>query len=131
MLCHRCQHFLDLPLVVDHMGRMSSERGVNDAGFQQLCRMLAQGQTWTKISGADRNTVQGPPYSDIDPFVSALLQANPDRVVWGTDWPHINYFEQKHMPDDGTLMNLLTRWLSNEALRHKVLVDNPAALYHF
>jgi 2-pyrone-4,6-dicarboxylate lactonase len=81
---------LGLPLVVDHMGRMATDRGVDDAGFATLCRLLTDGVAWTKISGADRNTVTGPPYEDVDPFVAALVAANSERVVWGTDWPHIN-----------------------------------------
>jgi predicted TIM-barrel fold metal-dependent hydrolase len=122
---------LDLPLVVDHMGRMSAARGTQDVGFQQLCRWLAEGRAWTKISGADRNTASGPPYADIDPFAAALLAANPERVVWGSDWPHINYFEQHQVPDDGALLNLLARWMPDAKTRHRVLVDNPAALYDF
>jgi 2-pyrone-4,6-dicarboxylate lactonase len=122
---------LGLPLVVDHMGRMDAGRGVDDPGFVQLCRMLADGRAWTKISGADRNTGLGPPYSDIDPFVRALLRANPERVVWGTDWPHINYFESNKMPDDGVLTSLLAHWMPEAKLRHRVLVENPAALYDF
>lgn len=121
---------LDLPLVVDHMGRMTTTRGVTDPGFQFLCRQLAEGRMWTKISGADRNTQLGSPYSDIDPFAQALLQANSEQVVWGTDWPHINYYDAKRMPDDGELCNLLTRWMSTEQ-RQRVLVDNPARLYGF
>jgi 2-pyrone-4,6-dicarboxylate lactonase len=122
---------LRLPLVVDHMGRMAASRGVADPGFQQLCRMLAEGGAWTKISGADRNTTAGPPYADIDPFAQALLKANLERVVWGSDWPHINYFDAAQVPDDGVLLNLLARWLPEERLRRRVLIDNPAALYGF
>ena len=122
---------LGVPLVVDHMGRMNASRGVDDPGFRFLCRMLAQGEAWTKISGADRNTALGPPYADIDPFAAALLEANPERVVWGSDWPHINYFEPVQVPDDGVLLNLLARWLPDERLRRRVLADNPTALYDF
>lgn len=122
---------LGLPLVVDHMGRMSTERGVQDPGFQHLCRMLERGEAWTKISGADRNTQGHCGYADVDPFAVALLQANPDRVVWGSDWPHINYFDPAQLPDDGELVNLLARWLPDEAMRRRVLVDNPAMLYGF
>ena len=122
---------LGLPLVIDHMGRMAASRGVDDPGFRTLCSLLADERAWTKISGADRNTGIGPPYTDIDPFAKALLQANAQRVVWGTDWPHINYFEAQQVPDDGALVNLLARWLPDEALRQRVLVDNPAALYGF
>lgn len=121
---------LNLPLVVDHMGRMSSERGIDDPGFKFLCRQLAEGAIWTKISGADRNTTSGSPYLDIDPFAQAILQANDEQVVWGTDWPHINYFDPARVPNDGELSNLLSRWTS-ETVRQRVLVDNPARLYGF
>ncbi|XAH23466.1 amidohydrolase family protein [Xylophilus sp. GW821-FHT01B05] len=122
---------LGLPLVVDHMGRMATDRGVDDPGFEHLCRMLERGEAWTKISGADRNTQGGRDYADIDPFAQALLRANPARVVWGSDWPHINYYDPAQVPDDGALLNLLARWLPDEATRRRVLVDNPAALYGF
>lgn len=122
---------LNLPLVIDHMGRMSTQRSVNDPGFQFLCRQLAEGNIWVKISGADRNTCDGPPYADIDPFAQAILSASNEQVVWGSDWPHINYFDQSRMPDDGQLANLLARWLPNEHDRKRVLVDNPARLYDF
>ena len=106
-------------------------RGVDDPGFVALCRLVADGRAWTKLSGADRNTEAGPSYRDIDPFVEALVRANPERLVWGTDWPHINYFDAERVPDDGALANLLARWLPDERVRHRVLVDNPAALYDF
>lgn len=122
---------LGIPLVVDHMGRMSTARGVNDPGFQMLCRLLADGSAWTKISGADRTNPGGAPYAAVDPFATALLHANPDQVVWGSDWPHINYFDPALMPDDGVLFNLLARWLPDAALRERVLVTNPARLYGF
>lgn len=122
---------LGLPLVIDHMGRMATSRGVGDAGFQALCALLAEGAAWTKISGADRLQPAGAPYREVDPFVAALMSANPEQVVWGTDWPHINYFDPAQMPDDGVLFNLLARWLPNEADRHRVLVTNPARLYDF
>ncbi|MCD0504557.1 amidohydrolase family protein [Bordetella petrii] len=121
---------LGVPLVIDHMGRMSTQRGVDDPGFRFLCRQLAEGALWTKISGADRNTAGGPPYQDVDPFAQAILQANSEQVVWGTDWPHINYYEAARMPDDGVLCNLLARWMPAET-RRRVLVDNPARLYGF
>jgi 2-pyrone-4,6-dicarboxylate lactonase len=127
---------LDVPLVIDHMGRMATARGVQDPGFQHLCALLADGIAWTKISCADRNTGQAstadePPYTDVNPFAAALLAANPERVVWGSDWPHINYFEAARVPDDGVLINLLARWIPDAALRQRVLVDNPALLYDF
>jgi predicted TIM-barrel fold metal-dependent hydrolase len=120
-----------LDLVVDHMGRMNAARGVDDAGFQFLCRLLAEGKAWTKISGADRNTAVGSPFTDIAPFAQGLLKANAERVVWGTDWPHINYFKEGQVPDDGVLLNLLADWMPEERVRKQVLVDNPARLYGF
>jgi predicted TIM-barrel fold metal-dependent hydrolase len=110
---------------------MAAARGTQDAGFALLCRLLAEGRAWTKLSGADRNSGMGAPYADIDPFAAALLRANPERVVWGSDWPHINYFEAAQVPDDGALLNLLPRWIPDEALRRRVLADNPAQLYGF
>lgn len=122
---------LRLPLVIDHMGRMATARGAHDPGFQTLCAMLAEGVAWTKISGADRLQPAGAPYREVDPFVAALMAANAEQVVWGSDWPHINYFETAQMPDDGALFNLLARWLPDGADRQRVLVSNPARLYDF
>jgi 2-pyrone-4,6-dicarboxylate lactonase len=118
-------------LVVDHMGRMNVSRGVDDPGFQFLCGMLRDGRAWTKISGADRNTSAGSPFPDVTPFARALLAANAQRVVWGSDWPHIAYFKEGQVPDDGILVNLLAEWLPEEAARKQILVDNPARLYNF
>jgi predicted TIM-barrel fold metal-dependent hydrolase len=90
------------------------------------------GLAWTKISGADRNTTQGSPYRDLDPFVAALRDASIDRLVWGSDWPHINYHDDpSRVPDDGELLNLLARWFPEPRDRLRVLVDNPARLYGF
>ncbi len=122
---------LGLPLVIDHMGRMATSRGIGDPGFQALCALLADGVAWTKISGADRLQPAGAPYREVDAFVAALVAANPERIVWGSDWPHINYFDAAQMPDDGVLFNLLARWLPDDALRQRVLVTNPSALYDF
>lgn len=122
---------LNLPLVIDHMGRMNTGRGVSDPGFQFLCQRLSEGAIWTKISGADRITRDGQPYTDVDPFAKAILAANSEQVVWGTDWPHINYFDPDLMPDDGILAGLLTRWLPDEHERSRILVHNPARLYDF
>ena len=122
---------LGLPLVIDHMGRMNTSHGLNNPGFQFLCKLLSEGKGWVKISGADRigNVKQG--YQDVDPFAKALLAANPENVVWGTDWPHINYFDPALVPDDGNLVNLLSRWIDQPQDLERVLVSNPARLYDF
>ena len=84
---------------------------------------------WTKISGADRLTEAGAPYEDVDPFAAALLRANSARIVWGSDWPHINYFGGG-VPRDLDLVRALLRWTEGDMLR-RILVDNPAELYDF
>lgn len=122
---------LNITLVIDHMGRMNASRGVQDPGFQQLLRMLKDGDAWTKISGADRNTNRYGLYDDIDGFARQIVAANPEQVVWGSDWPHINYYEPVQVPDDGVLLNTLARWLPDEKSREQVLVVNPARLYQF
>jgi 2-pyrone-4,6-dicarboxylate lactonase len=120
---------LSIGLVIDHMGRMSAARGADDPGFRCLLGMLGDGIAWTKISGADRLSVTGAPYDDTAPLALAILRANPERVVWGSDWPHVNYYDQ--MPDDAVLLAQFGRWLPDEADRRRVLVDNPAKLYGF
>jgi 2-pyrone-4,6-dicarboxylate lactonase len=121
----------DLPIgvVIDHMGRMSAARGFDDPGFQCLLKMLADGIAWTKLSGADRASVTGAPYDDAAPLARAILRANPERVVWGSDWPHVNYYDQT--PDDAVLLAQLGQWLPDEKDRARILVDNPAKLYGF
>ena len=122
---------LGIPLVIDHMGRMNTSRGIGDPGFQFLCRMLSEGKAWVKISGADRIGNIELSYEDVNPFANALVKANCEQVVWGTDWPHINYFDPQLMPDDGDLTNLLARWLPDKKDLENVLVNNPARLYDF
>jgi predicted TIM-barrel fold metal-dependent hydrolase len=122
---------LGLPLVIDHMGRMSTHHGMNNPGFLLLRKLLGEGKAWVKISGADRIGQIDVDFQDVDPFAKALIEANPEQVVWGTDWPHINYFDVSLMPDDGSLVNLLSRWISSADDLHKILVSNPARLYDF
>jgi predicted TIM-barrel fold metal-dependent hydrolase len=122
---------LGLELVVDHMGRMNTSQGIDQPGFQFLCRLLADGKAWVKISGADRIRLKNNSYDDVGPFAKALIQANIERVVWGSDWPHINYFDQDDVPDDGQLCNLLQDWMPSDAELKQVLVKNPAILYDF
>jgi predicted TIM-barrel fold metal-dependent hydrolase len=122
---------LGIPLVIDHMGRMNTSHGLHNPGFQFLCHLLAEGKAWVKISGADRIGNKDMGYQDVDPFAKALIDANPEQVVWGTDWPHINYFDQDLVPNDGDLINLLSRWLGSSNNLEKILVSNPARLYDF
>jgi len=121
---------LPCPYVIDHMGRIDATAGLDQEPFRALLALLHRGdRCWVKLSGAERLTAAGPPpYDDVVPFAQALIAAAPDRVLWGTDWPHPNV---RHMPDDGDLVDLLAAFAPDEDVRHRILVDNPARLYDF
>jgi predicted TIM-barrel fold metal-dependent hydrolase len=117
------------PYVIDHMARVPTTDGIDQAPFQALLALLADERCWVKISGAERLTAGGaPPYDDVVPFARAIVAAAPDRVLWGTDWPHPNV---RVMPDDGDLVDLLADLVPDEATRHRILVENPQVLYDF
>ena len=117
------------PYVIDHMARVPTADGLDQAPFQTLLELMGDERAWVKISGAERLTASGrPPYDDVVPFARALVAAAPDRVLWGTDWPHPNV---RHMPDDGDLVDLLVDLVPDVATRHRVLVTNPETLYDF
>ena len=117
------------PYVIDHMARVPTGAGVEQGPFQALLDLMADERAWVKISGAERLTADGPPsYDDVVPFAHALIATAPDRVMWGTDWPHPNV---GHMPDDGDLVDLVAAFAPDEATRTKILVSNPARLYDF
>jgi 2-pyrone-4,6-dicarboxylate lactonase len=117
------------PYVIDHMARVPVTAGVEQEPFQQLLELMRDERCWVKISGAERLTADGPPpYDDVVPFARALIAAAPDRVLWGTDWPHPNV---RHMPDDGDLLDLLADFAPDPAVRTGILVRNPEALYDF
>lgn len=117
------------PYVIDHMARVDATQGIEQEPFQQLLELMQDERSWVKISGAERLTADGPPpYDDVVPYAQALIQAAPNRVLWGTDWPHPNV---RHMPDDGDLVDALALYAPDEATRNRILVDNPATLYDF
>lgn len=118
-----------LPAVIDHMGNIDAALGVQQPGFQLLCRLLADGRVWVKVSGAYRISTRYPDYPDARPFHEALVAANPQQVVWGSDWPHPRI--EGEMPDDGVLLDLFNAWTPDAAVRRQILVDNPARLYGF
>jgi len=121
---------LPVPVVFDHMGHMDCERGIQNNGFQALLKLLRDGRAWVKLSGAYRNTHEmQPPYLDIQPFAQSLIEANSERCIWGSDWPHPHI--SKAMPNDGELLDLLFKWAPDETTRNRILVDNPANLYGF
>jgi len=123
--------FADFPvdIVLGHLGYLRTEKGTNDPGFQALLRLMRAGKAWVKLTGPYRISGQALPYADTVPFAHALLDAAPDRVLWGTDWPHV--MMKGPMPNDGDLCDVLASWIPDEALRKRVLVDNPARLYGF
>lgn len=111
--------------VIDHMGRVPAAAGLDQAPFRSVLRLMEKPQAWAKISGGDRLS-SAAPFRDAVPFARALLQQAPDRLVWGTDWPHSNI--RTAMPNDGDLADLLLEYGEAPAIR-RVLVDNPTALY--
>jgi 2-pyrone-4,6-dicarboxylate lactonase len=111
------------------MARVPVTKGVEQQPFQQLLELMRDERCWVKISGAERLTADGPPpYDDVVPFARALIAAAPDRVLWGTDWPHPNV---RHMPDDGDLLDLLALFAPDPERRTQILVRNPETLYDF
>jgi len=115
-------------IVVDHMGRPDVAKGVDHPDFVRFRTLLAEhGNIWTKVSCPERLTVAGPPYDDVVPFARTLVEEFPDRVLWGTDWPHPNM--TWIVPDDGELVDVIPRIAPTPALRQALLVDNPTRLY--
>lgn len=121
---------LPVPLVVDHLGRIAPAEGSAAEAFGVLRRLLDGGNTWVKLSGAYmRSTVHGPSYADTLPLGRALVQAAPERLVWGSDWPHTT--EASGTVNDADLVDLLQAWCGSTAVMDRILVDNPAQLYGF
>jgi 2-pyrone-4,6-dicarboxylate lactonase len=120
---------LALPVVIDHMGRSEARAGTATAGFTSLLRLLGAGGCWVKLSGAHRISRQSPDYPDARPFHEALVAENPERLVWGGDWPHPRM--EGEMPDVGHLLDLFQEWTPDAATRRRILVTNPARLYGF
>jgi 2-pyrone-4,6-dicarboxylate lactonase len=116
--------------VIDHMGWQPADLGIDSPGFRVVLDCLDTGRCWVKLSGPMRFSQEPqPPYSDTVVFAQTLIERNPERVMWGSDWPHPDHFEG--MPNDGDLLDLLLEWAPDEMLRKKILVDNPAELFGF
>ena len=119
---------IDVPVVIDHMGRVPVEQGLASKPFELLSELLAGDEKFrVKISCPERLSHTGPPWADVDPVARELLRVAPERVLWGTDWPHPNM--KSHMPDDGALVDRIMAICDTPALCRQVLVDNPARLY--
>jgi predicted TIM-barrel fold metal-dependent hydrolase len=121
---------LPVPFIIDHMGRVPTKDGLEQAPFKSLLKLARNNEKcWVKISGSERISSMGPPFTDAVPFAQALISAAPDRILWGTDWPHPNI--AKHMPNDGDLVDLIPLMMPDAAMQRCVLVDNPHRLYGF
>jgi 2-pyrone-4,6-dicarboxylate lactonase len=116
-----------VPVVIDHIGRIDAGLGLEQAPFESLRRLIETDGFWVKVSGCDRITRTGPPYADALPFARQLVAEFPDRVLWGTDWPHPHHAGP--IPDDGLLVDIIAEMAPSEALRRRLMVDNPRRLY--
>ncbi|HTQ33338.1 MAG TPA: ROK family protein [Stellaceae bacterium] len=128
------------PIVFDHFGGAQAADGVDQPGFAALLALVRAGKAYVKVSGHYRSSTKAPAFDDVAPLARALIAANPDRIVWGTDWPHPHHADSgKELTeltpsfdiDDGLSLAQLSRWAPTAATRHKILVDNPARLYDF
>jgi D-galactarolactone isomerase len=121
---------LPCPIVWDHLAHVPEPVGITHPVFGIVADLLHKGKAWVKLSGAYADTKVGPPtYSDSTAVAQAYVKEAPERLVWGSDWPHPS--ERTDKPDDALLFDLLAVWVPNEAMRNKILVDNPAKLYGF
>lgn len=116
------------PFVIEHMGIPPADKGVDSPEFRFVLDCLDTGKGWVKLS--PRFSKQDDfPFADTEPFIRRVVEQAPDQLLWGTDWPHPQYF--KPMPNDADLVDMLLDWIPDEATRHRVLVDNPAKLFGF
>jgi predicted TIM-barrel fold metal-dependent hydrolase len=129
---------MPMPAVFDHFAGAKAEAGPNQPGFDVVLNMVRSGKAYVKISGAYRASTAAPNYADVAPLARALIAANPDRIIWGSDWPHPGppaktptEINTPFPVDDGQLLNLVADWAPDTATRHKILVENPARLYGF
>jgi len=132
----RIRH-MTVPVVIDHIARIKPTAGLEQPAFQLLLDLIKLKHVWVKVSGADKicntpvHAYFGLPFVEVIPYAQAMIAAAPDRVIWGTDWPHSNNFAPGRTPNDGDLVDLLAAFAPDEQVRKKILVDNPAVLYGF
>jgi predicted TIM-barrel fold metal-dependent hydrolase len=128
---------LPFPVVFDHFARAKAALGPSQPGFEALLALVKSGRAYVKISAAYRTSDKAPDFPDALPLAQALIAANPDRIVWGSNWPHPGRGATRadiappYPNDDGLLLNQLPKWAPDAAVRRKILVDNPARLYGF
>ena len=123
---------IPIAVVIDHFGRFEVSEGLGQEGFRVYLDLMGEDHVWAKICCAERLTKTGHPYGDVMPYVAATIEtASPDRLIWGTDWPHTQRWEPGAMCDDGELVDLVPVMVPDAGLRQKMLVDNPARLFGF
>ncbi|WP_420227706.1 amidohydrolase family protein [Pigmentiphaga litoralis] len=120
---------LPVDVVIDHLGSLRASDGVDQQGFQALLRLVGRGRTWVKLSAGYRLSNTSPPYSDLVPFVQALLEQNANHLLWGSDWPHVSF--EGSMPDTADLLDQMNAWIPDTAVLEQILVENPAERYGF
>jgi 2-pyrone-4,6-dicarboxylate lactonase len=117
-------------IVLDHFGTIVAADGLDQPAFRTILKMLETGRVWVKMSGPMRCSKLELPYADMTPFARALVRHAPERLVWGSDWPHPNMNDQS-MPNDGDLIDLMLDWVPDAATRNRILADNARSLYDF
>jgi predicted TIM-barrel fold metal-dependent hydrolase len=122
---------VELPVVIDAWARVDPRSGLNQPAYRTLRDLLAERHVWLKITAPNRFLARGISYPDMIEMTQLLIAEAPDRVIWGTDWPHTDIFAANKMPNDGDLMDMLLDFAPEEAMRRKILVDNPKALFDF
>ena len=115
-------------VVIDHFGRIDAAAGPGQEPFAVLLELARRPNFWIKLSGADRISRSGFPYEDVAPFARRLAAAAPERLLWGSDWPHTGYFDAARVPDDAQLVDAFFTMIDDETLRRKILVENPKRL---
>jgi predicted TIM-barrel fold metal-dependent hydrolase len=117
-------------IVLDHFASIPAKGGVDQPAVKAVLKMLDSGRVWLKLSGPMRCTDEPPPYPSLTPLAHVFVKHAPDRMVWGSDWPHVN-LDGMVMPNDGDLLDLLAEWVPEAAVRNRILTQNPKALYGF
>jgi len=120
---------LSTKVVIDHLGRVPQPDGVRHPAFAAVRRMLEEGRTWVRVTEPYEDSKLGPPYADSSEVARAYVQAAPQRILWGTYWPHPTQRDTK--PDDALLVDLLSDWAPDEGTRRRILVENPVELFGF
>ncbi len=120
---------IPIPVIIDHLGRCDFTHGVDYPPFRLLVELMRDERFWCKLCSINRLSAMGEPWDDAIPFAERLIAVAPDRLLWGTDWPHGNTFTPGQIPNDGDLIDLLARIAPDEAVRRQIFVDNPARLF--